>query len=183
MAIPGGSTMARTRKTWQEKLENPVEGLPKVVDVPDKWVRTMGGRRVLVPTPLMVDEYVRTVPRRRLATVGQIRRHLAGPFKADSTCPMTMGIFLRIISEAAEENRRNSDREITPYWRIVKDDGSLNPKFAGGVEGQAEKLKQEGHELVTGKGKKPPRVKEFEKALICDSQVPCASAGERASTP
>jgi hypothetical protein len=81
--------MVRTRKTWREKLEIPVAGLPKVCEVPDKWVKTMGGRRVLVPTPLMVDEYVRTVPRRKLVTVGQIRRHLAGPFQADSTCPLT----------------------------------------------------------------------------------------------
>jgi hypothetical protein len=46
--------MARARKSRHEKLEKPVEGLPKVVEVPDKWVKTMGGRRVLVPTPLMV---------------------------------------------------------------------------------------------------------------------------------
>jgi len=50
--------MARARKSWREKLANPVPGLPKVCDVPDKWVKTMGGRRVLVPTPLMVDEVV-----------------------------------------------------------------------------------------------------------------------------
>ena len=36
-------------------------GLPKVCEVPDKWVKTMGGRRVLVPTPLMVDELAKTV--------------------------------------------------------------------------------------------------------------------------
>ncbi len=32
-----------------------MEGLPKVVDVPEKWQKMMGGRRVLVPTPLMAD--------------------------------------------------------------------------------------------------------------------------------
>jgi len=36
--------MARKRKTGREKLENPMEGLPKMVDVPDKWVKSMGGR-------------------------------------------------------------------------------------------------------------------------------------------
>jgi len=158
--------MVRTRKTWREKLENPVAGLPKVCEVPDKWVKTMGGRLVLVPTPMMVDEYVRTVPRRKLVTVGQIRRHLAGPFKADSTCPLTTGIFLRILSEAAEEDRQAGKRTITPYWRVIKDDGSLNPKFPGGVEAHAQKLKQEGHEVLPGEGKKPPRVAGFENALV-----------------
>jgi hypothetical protein len=161
-----GLEMARTRKSWREKLENPVKGLPKVVDVPDKWVKTMGGRQVLVPTPLMVDEQVRTVPRRKLVTVGQLRQRLAQPFQADSTCPLTMGIFLRIISEAAEEDRRNGKKRITPYWRVVKDDGSLNPKFPGGVEAHAAKLRQEGHEIIADKGKKPPRVVDFGESLV-----------------
>jgi len=158
--------MARTRKSWREKLENPVPGLPKVCEVPDKWVKTMGGRQILVPTPMMVDEYVRTVPERRLVTVGQIRRELAEPFQADSTCPMTTGIFLRILSEAAEEDRQAGKGPVTPYWRVVKDDGSLNPKFPGGVEGHAQKLREEGHEILAGKGKRPPKVANFEKALV-----------------
>gem|GEM_PF-4701258 len=33
--------------------------------------------------------------------------------------------------------------DITPYWRVVRDDGSLNEKFPGGVEVQAERLKEE----------------------------------------
>jgi hypothetical protein len=158
--------MARTRKSWREKREHTVPGLPKVCEVPDKWVKMMGGRRILVPTPKLVDEYVRTVPARRLVTVGQIRRRLAEPFQADSTCPLTTGIFLRIISEAAEEDRQAGANPITPYWRVVKDDGSLNPKFPGGVEAQAQRLREEGHAILTGKGKKPPRVADFENSLV-----------------
>ncbi|MEN6425525.1 MAG: hypothetical protein ABFE13_09190 [Phycisphaerales bacterium] len=157
--------MARARKSWREKLENPVAGLPKVCEMPDKWVKTMGGRHVLVPTPKMVDEHIRAVPQRRLTTVGRIRRRLAEPFQADSTCPLTIGIFLRIVSEAAEEDRQAGRTPITPWWRVVKDDGSLNAKFPGGVEGHAERLRKEGHEIVAGKGKKPPRVVDFEKSL------------------
>jgi len=158
--------MVRTRKSWREKRENPVPGLPKVVDVPDKWVKTMGGRRILVPTPRLVDELVRTVPKRRLITVGRIRQQLAKAFHADSTCPLTTGIFLRIISEAAEEDRQAGVKRITPYWRVVKDDGALNPKFPGGTEAHAQKLKEEGHEIEVGKGKAVLRVLDFEKALI-----------------
>ncbi len=161
-----GPEMTKTRKSWHEKLEKPVAGLPKVVDVPDKWVKTMGGRRVLVPTPMMVDELVRTVPRRKLITVGQIRQRLAQPFQADSTCPLTTGIFLRIISEAAEEDRQAGKKQITPYWRVIKDDGSLNPKFPGGVDAHAQKLGEEGHDMAPGKGKKPPHVMNFEKSLV-----------------
>jgi hypothetical protein len=45
-------------------------------------------------------------------------------------------------------------------------DGSLNPKFPGGVEAQAARLVEEDHEITPGKGKKPPKVRDFEKSLI-----------------
>jgi len=160
------SSKSRARKSWREKLENPPKGLPKVVDGPAKWEKRFGGRRVLVPTPLLVDGLIRKVPKRKLITVNQIRQRLAKEFKADATCPLTTGIFLRIISEVAEEDRLNGKSKITPYWRVVKDDGSLNPKYPGGTESHAELLKKEGHKISPSKGKKPPKVKDFEKALV-----------------
>jgi len=160
------SSKSRARKSWHEKLHNPPEGLPKVVEVPPSWEKRMGGRKVLVPTPLMADEVIRTVRKGKLITTGQIRERLAKKFKADSTCPLTLGIFLRIISEAAEEDRQAGKKQITPYWRVVKDDGSLNPKYPDGTESHAELLKKEGHKITTSKGKKAPKVKDFEKALV-----------------
>ena len=156
----------RSKKSWREKIENPPPDLPKIVDVPASWEKQMGGRRVLVPTPLLVDQLIRTVKRGKLISVDQIRKRLAADFKADSTCPMTTGIFLRIISEAAEEDLRNGKKRVTPYWRVVKADGGLNPKYPGGVGAQAAHLKEEGHCISPGKGKKPPLVKDFAKALV-----------------
>jgi hypothetical protein len=71
---------------------------------------------------------------------------------------MTAGLFVRIAAEAAEEDARAGKTPITPYWRMVKDDGSLNPKLPGGVASQARKLRAEGHTIITGKGKQPPLV-------------------------
>ena len=160
------STTWKSRKSWREKLENPPPGLPKVVEVPQDWEKRMGGRHVLVPTPLQVDALIRKVPKGMLATVGQIRQRLATDCGAESTCPMTTGIHLRIVSEAAEEDHALGKKAITPYWRIVKDDGSLNPKFPGGVEAQSDRLREEGHAIEPARGKKPPKVKAFEKNLV-----------------
>ncbi len=159
------SKKLKSRKSWREKLENPPEGLPKVVNGPAKWEKRLGGRRVLVPTPLLVDALIRKVGKRKLITIKQIREQLAKDFKADSTCPLTTGIFIRIIAEAAEEDHQNGKKRITSYWRVVKNDGSLNPKFPGGVKEQAARLKVEGHKIISGKGKKPPEVQDFEKSL------------------
>jgi len=48
----------------------------------------------------------------------------------------------------------------------LKSKGELNEKYPGGVEGQAEKLKAEGHSIEADKKGKPRRVKDFEKVLI-----------------
>ena len=145
------------RKTWREKLE--VDQERKVVDNP------RGGGTLLIPKPLDVDALVRKVQTGKLVTVDQIRRRLAKDYGGDTACPLCTGIFLRIAAEVAEEDLTNGATEITPYWRVVKADGGLNEKFPGGVDAQAIHLKEEGHTIEPGKGKKPPRVKDFEKKL------------------
>ncbi len=158
--------MKKTRKSWRDKLENPHEGLPKVVEGPEKWKKRFGGTRVLVPTPLLVDKVIRTVKKGKLITVNQIREKLAKEFKADSTCQITTGIFIRICSEVAEEDLKAGKKHVTPYWRVLKSDGSLNPKYPGGIDAQAKYLKSEGHEIVTSKSSKPPKVKGYENILV-----------------
>lgn len=163
MGVKKMSNKLKTLKSWREKLENPPKGLPKVVSGPPKWEKRFGGRRVLVPTPLLVDKLVREVPKGKLITLNQIRERLAKDFKADSTCPLTTGIFIRIVAETAEEDLRSGKKQITPYWRVIKADGSLNEKFPGGVEAQSKRLIEEGHSIQ--QGKKLPKVEEFEKFL------------------
>ena len=158
--------MAKAIKSWREKLGNPPKGLPKVVSGSSKWEKRFGGKNVLIATPLLVDELIRKIVRGKLVTIRQIRERLARDFQADSTCPLTTGIFIRIVSEVAEEDLRMGKREITPYWRVVRDDGGLNDKYPGGVEAQASHLSEEGHQIEPSKGKKLPKVKDFEKALV-----------------
>ena len=143
-----------TNKTWREKLndDNPNHG--KIV-------------KILIPKPLDVDALVRQVPVGKLVTTKQLLDKLAKDAGADKTCSKVTGMFLRIVAEVAEENwqeGRNID-EITPYWRVVKTDGRLHPRFPGGTNGQARRLIDEGHEIIEGQGKKPPMVKGFESNL------------------
>ena len=149
--------MSKARKNAREKLE--VGREPEVVDDP------RGRGRMLIPRPLDVDGLIRRIPRGKLATVEQIRARLAADFHADFTCPLTAGIFIRIAAEAAEEDLSRGERGITPYWRVIKADGSLNQKLPGGTEAQAAHLREEEHSIQPGKGKKAPRVEDFEKSL------------------
>lgn len=146
----------KRRKTWREKMQNP--SLPKLVPIPPKMERLYGSGKMLIPSPLEVETYMRAIPKGSVATISRMRADLAEKHSADVTCPLTSGIFIRIAAEAAEEDARLGTARITPYWRMVKDDGSLNPKLPGGVEAQAAKLRKEGHRIEPGKGAKPPRI-------------------------
>ncbi len=141
----------------RDKLEKEQER--KVVDDP------CGRGRMLIPKPLDVDSLVRKVRKGKLVTVDQVRDKLARDFNADLTCPLCAGIFMRVVAEAAEEDLSRGIKEVTPYWRVVKAGGELNEKFPGAGDAQAYRLSTEGHTIEPGKGKKPPKVRDFEKAL------------------
>lgn len=157
--------MAKPRKSWQEKLADD-KGLPKVEKITDKMSKRWGTGTVVIPAPKEVDEIMRQVSEGKLITINQIRAILAQKHSATIGCPLTTGIFANIAARAAEEAAAEGKENITPYWRTLKSGGELNPKYPGGVEAQAAHLREEGHTIEPGKGKKPPKVKEFEKALV-----------------
>ena len=74
-----------------------------------------------------------------------MRENLAKKYKADKTCPVTTGIFLRIVSEASyEEYRSGYDLEtIAPFWRIVKLNSKLAGKLACGMDFIAKRQTEE----------------------------------------
>jgi hypothetical protein len=139
----------RTRKSWREKMDKP--NLPKVVDIPPRMQKRTGPGTMVLPAPRDVEVAMRGIRKGRVAPVSRIREVLAGKYGVDTACPLVTGIFVRIAAEAAEEDARAGKTRITPYWRVVKDDGSLNPKFPGGAERQAERLRDEGHRIVAGR--------------------------------
>ena len=157
--------MAKGHKTWQEKLADDKD-LPKVVEITDKMSKRWGTGTLVIPAPREVDEIMGKVPRGRLITINQIREFVARKHEASIGCPLTTGIFAGIAARAAEEAVAEGKKDITPYWRTLKSKGELNEKYPGGVEAQVAHLREEGHTIEPGKGKKPPRVKDFEKALV-----------------
>jgi alkylated DNA nucleotide flippase Atl1 len=155
----------KPRKSWREKLADDKD-LPRVVEITDKMSKRWGTGTVVIPAPREVDEIMRSVPKGKLITINQIRAMLAQKHGATIGCPITTGIFTNIAARAAEEAAAEGKKDVTPYWRTLKSGGELNEKYPGGVEAQATRLREEGHIIEPGKGKKPPKVKDFEKALV-----------------
>ncbi len=146
----------KTRTSWREKMYNPK--LPKVEAIPPKMRKRYGNGTMLIPSPPEVEAAIRAIPEGDVSTVAQIRAFLAAKYQADVTCPLVTGIFVRIAAEAAEQEASPGSLPQTPYWRVVGNDGSLNGKFPGGAARQAERLRAEGQRIISGTGKRPPRV-------------------------
>ena len=152
--------------TWRKKLEGWHANHGKLVDTPPSMQKRYGKGKMLIPRPLDVEAAIRKVRKGRLITSALLRDKLAADAGADSACPLTTGIFIRVVAEAAEEDRRAGKQRITPYWRVVQDGGKLNDKYPGGAPSQAAQLECEGLVIVEGRGKQPPRVENFEQLLM-----------------
>jgi hypothetical protein len=140
------------KKTWNEKLHD-AKDLPRVIKLNAEAQKRWGGKTMVIPAPIEVDEIMKTVKKGKILTINDIRRRLSEKHKVETACPITTGIFAWIASHAAEEERLAGKKRITPYWRTIKSTGELNEKYPGGIEAQKKMLEEEGHEIVQ-KGKK-----------------------------
>lgn len=138
--------------------------MPKIQTITDeKSILKYGGDRMYFAPPIDYDKVMRLVPPGKLLTIGVIREYFAGKSGADFTEPITAGIFVSIAAWASYQ--RGNDK--TPYWRTLKANGELNPKYPGGVTEQKKMLEEEGH-VVISKGRTNIKyyVKDYEQKLI-----------------
>lgn len=137
--------------------------MPKIQKITDqKSIEKYGGDRMYFAPPMDYDAAMRRVPCGKLTTVGDIRAWFAEQSGADFTEPITAGIFVSIAAWASYQ--RGEDE--TPWWRTLKANGELNPKYPGGAEAQKEKLEAEGHTVIRkGRTNSKYVVKDYEKTL------------------
>lgn len=143
---------------------NDSKDMPKIQVITDPAsIEKYGGDRMYLAPPIDYDRVMRRVPFGKLTTVGKIREHFARASGADFTEPITAGIFVSVAAWASYQ--RAGDE--TPWWRTLKANGELNPKYPGGVEAQKARLEAEGHTIIQ-KGRTNIRyfVKDYEDALF-----------------
>ena len=153
----------KPNKSWREKLADD-KGLPRVSEVTGKMSKRWGEGRFVIPAPREVDALMKQVPKGRVVTINELRTALAIKHKADFACPITTGIFSWIAAHAAAEAEAEGAKRITPFWRTLKIGGEINPKYPGGVDGAAKRLRAEGQRIVS-KGKRT-LVADYEKRLF-----------------
>ena len=86
------------------------------------------------------------IPEGKSVSVLTMRKDLALEHGAEYTCPLTTGIFLRIVAEAAYEQYLESGtlKGITPFWRVIEPNAPLAKKLTFGLEFLVEQRQKEG---------------------------------------
>lgn len=136
--------MTRKRKTWVEKRDNGKEPIVKKLDT--DFADMKAGEKMLIATPGLIDAYIRDIPKGKQSGIAQLRKDLAATWHADTTCPVTTGIFLRIVAEAAYEEWQVGKKleKITPFWRMIPTDAPTAKKLSFGTAFLEKMRKKEG---------------------------------------
>jgi hypothetical protein len=160
--------MPYKKKTWKEKLEGDKD-FPKILELEEnfpcwKALKKLGAKQgdsvVLAPGREIYD-LMKIVPEGKLQTLNKLCEKLASKYDVDYCCTLTTGIYVNIAAKASEEMN-----DFLPYWRTIKNDGSLNPKYPGGMEKQKNRLEEESFHIIK-KGRKNIRyvVRDYEELL------------------
>jgi alkylated DNA nucleotide flippase Atl1 len=125
------------------------ERAPKIVEMippgAPGYAEAKGGSMV-VSTPAEVDQLIRQVNAGEVITLDDLRGVLAKRYETAVACPVSTAIFANMSARAAEEQRALGvdPKLLTPWWRVLKNGGFLNPKLPGGIERQRALLADEG---------------------------------------
>ncbi len=132
------------KKTWIEKRDVEKSFIVKTTD--KRFADIPEGSKMLIATPKIIDDYVKCIAFGQKSNTTTMRNDLAIEYQADKTCPVTSGIFLRIVSEAAYEELKSGKKidTVTPFWRIVDPKSKLAGKLECGIEFIKEQRDKEG---------------------------------------
>lgn len=130
--------------------------------------REAAGGAMVVSSPAEVDALVRRLRVGEVATFDVVRAALARRHGVAVACPVSTAIFLNMAARAAEERRIMGvpEEDLTPWWRVLKKGGFLNPKFPGGTEAQQALLEAEG--VRVSPLRRQPAVFDFAKRAPAD---------------
>lgn len=136
------SRKTATKKSWTDRMEQD----NSIVKILDKDFADMkAGSKMYISNPKIIEAYIRNIPKGSSVDLKTLRNDLAIEHMADVTCPVTTGIFLRIVAEAASEQfeQGKSIGRITPFWRVIDEKMPLAKKLTFGTKLIREQRKKE----------------------------------------
>jgi hypothetical protein len=123
-----------TKKTWTEKLQQKKE--PQLIKIHKDFWGYSKGDGMYISTPQLIENYIKQIAKGKAVDIVSMRNDLAIENNAVFTCPLTTGIFLRIVAEAAYEQIEKGVplKKITPFWRVIEPNSPLAKKLSFGQD-------------------------------------------------
>lgn len=125
--------IVKPKKSWTDKMERDHSQVKKIdIDFAD----IKAGSVMYISNPKTIDAYIRTIPKGKSVDLKTMRKDLALAHGAEVTCPITTGIFLRIVAEAAHEQLQQGKAisKVTPFWRVIDSKKPLASKLTFGTK-------------------------------------------------
>jgi ABC-type uncharacterized transport system ATPase subunit len=131
------------KKTWYDKLNEKKE--PQIKRIEIKFADIPAGSNMFIATPKLIEQYIQEIGLGKRIDIKTLRKDLALEHNADCTCPVTTGIFLRIVAEANYEKLQQgqSIEEIAPFWRVIEANSSLAKKLTFGQDFLIQQIEKE----------------------------------------
>lgn len=127
------SNMAK-KKTWLDKLNQKKQ--PQIKRIEMDFADIPAGSNMFIATPQLIDKYIQEIGFGKRIDTRTLRNDLALEHNANYTCPVTTGIFLRIVAEANYEKLQEGQpiENITPFWRVIEPNSPLAKKLSFGQD-------------------------------------------------
>ena len=132
------------KKTWTEKFNSDKPHQVKVID--KAFADIPEGGKMLIATPKIIADHISQLPAGHQTDTKTMRNDLAIEHQAEYTCPVTTGIFLRTVAEAAYEMKEEGTpvKDLPPFWRAIDEKSKLSQKLTFGTEFLIQMRKKEG---------------------------------------
>ncbi|MFN7901990.1 MAG: hypothetical protein ACK5YL_02195 [Holosporales bacterium] len=92
------------------------------------------GQKMAIGTPDLVASICKKIPKGKSWSLSKLRNEIAKKLKADTACPVTTSMYLRIaVSEAYKESLKRK-KVVFPFWRVVEPNSPLFKKLDKSVQ-------------------------------------------------
>lgn len=126
--------MAKKPTDWRKRFG--AAKPPHVVTLHTDFAGVKAGSTMLISSPGDIAAYVAKIPRGETRTILRLRNEMARKAGAQSMCPVTAAIYLRVVAEVSLRDLSEGKPmdQVVPFWRVVTPGTKLAEKLSCGPE-------------------------------------------------
>jgi hypothetical protein len=126
--------MARKPTDWRKRFG--AAKPPHIVTLHTDFAGVKAGTTMLISSPGDIAAYLAKIPRGETRTIERLRNELARKARAQTMCPVTTAIYLRVVAEVSLRDLEEGKPlgEVVPFWRVLMPDSKIARKLSCGSD-------------------------------------------------